>query len=70
MVKKRPYTSPEIKRLTPRHMGKHRVSDVALSSNWPDENVDYKDLMATFGSPLFLLSESKLRQQYRSFMAV
>ncbi|MEG3619528.1 hypothetical protein V5T82_13765 [Magnetovibrio sp. PR-2] len=68
MAKKRPYQRPEIKRLTPRHMGKHRVTDVALSSKWPDENIDYKALMAEFGSPLFLLSEQKLRQQYQSFM--
>ena len=64
---KLPYVAPKIELLTSKRMGKHRVSDISLTSNWPDENVDVAALVKEFGSPLFLLSEKMLRAQYQSF---
>ncbi|MBL4692592.1 MAG: hypothetical protein JKY92_04610 [Magnetovibrio sp.] len=64
---KRPYQSPKIELMTPRRIGKHRVSDISLTSHWPDEDVDVQALVKEFGSPLFILSEKMLRAQYRSF---
>jgi diaminopimelate decarboxylase len=64
---KRPYHPPRIEQLNTSTIGKHRVFDVLPSSEF-DDSYDLEELMQRFGSPLFILSEKNLRNQFRGLL--
>ncbi len=66
---KRPYQPPNIERLQNNVMGKHQVFDLSPTQLF-DEPYDLEALIAEYGSPLFLASETTLRAQFRNFRAL
>jgi diaminopimelate decarboxylase len=62
----KPYEPPYIEPLTFTAVSKHLAADILPGSEF-DEPHDVGDLIARFGSPLFVVSEKKLRALYRGF---
>jgi diaminopimelate decarboxylase len=60
------YEPPRLDPLTFTAVSKHLTGDVLPGSAF-DEHYDVSQLMAAYGSPLFVVSESMLRQLYRGF---
>ncbi|MCZ6604396.1 MAG: hypothetical protein O7A03_04555, partial [Alphaproteobacteria bacterium] len=60
------YQPPRIDPLTFTAVSKHLVADVLPGTAF-DEQYDATDLMGRFGSPLFVVSEAVLREQFRAF---
>lgn len=60
------YEPPRLDPLTFTAVGKHLTGDILTGSKF-DEQYDVSQLMAAYGSPLFIVSESMLRQLYRGF---
>lgn len=67
MTELRRYEVPSLTPLTFDTVDKHLILDVAADGAF-DEAFDPKELMAEFGSPLFVVSEDRLRNQFRSFI--
>ncbi len=61
------YEPPSLSPLTFTAISKHLVADVLPGTAF-DEPYDAAQLMARFGSPLFVVSEVALRGQYRAFL--
>ena len=64
--KRRPYEPPRLTPLSIGAIGKHQVHDVAAIATL-DTGHDVRALMAEYGSPLFTISEERLRQDFRDF---
>lgn len=67
MARRITYEAPRLELITPRTMQKHRTIDISLAESALDDIGDVRGLMATYGSPLYILSEKTLRAQYRAF---
>lgn len=66
MTELRRYEVPSIDPLTFSAVNKHLILDIA-SDDPLEEGFDAAALMAEYGSPLFVVSEDRLRQQFRAF---
>lgn len=60
------YEAPQITPLTFTAVSKHLTADISLDTGF-EESHEIADLLARFGSPLFVVSESALRGLYRNF---
>jgi diaminopimelate decarboxylase len=61
------YSPPRLDRIAPVRVRKHRLADIAVAGEALEDGIDAAALIAQFGSPLFVVSEAALRNQYRSF---
>lgn len=66
MNNKKPYEAPHMEMLQERVAGKHRIFDIQPSVLFP-EKFDTEALLKEYGSPLFIVSESMLREMFRDF---
>ncbi|MFQ5763367.1 MAG: hypothetical protein ACE5GT_00420 [Rhodospirillales bacterium] len=66
MAEPRSYAPPRITPLTYTAVSKHLAADILPSSEF-DEPYDVAALLREYGSPLFIISEKKLRSLYRGF---
>lgn len=64
---KQAYVPPRVELLSPLAMQKHRTVDIAAAGTSVDEVGDVGALLAEFGSPLYIVSETALRSLFRSF---
>ncbi|MDA1132377.1 MAG: diaminopimelate decarboxylase [Proteobacteria bacterium] len=67
MPARKPYEAPRLRQLAVGPMGKHRLVDV-LPAGEVEGGWDVADLIARFGSPLFIVSEERLRALYGKFL--
>ncbi len=63
---RKPYEAPQITPLTFTAVSKHLTADISADSGF-EESYEISDLLARFGSPLFVVSEASLRGLYRNF---
>lgn len=68
MVEMKPYSPPQIIPLTYTAVSKHLAADILPGSEF-DEILDVRDLLREYGSPLFIVSEKRLRSLYRNFIS-
>lgn len=68
MPERLPYEAPRLTPLTFTAVSKHLTAEIASSAEFA-EPFSPQELMAEFGSPLFVVSESALRGLYRNFQA-
>jgi len=68
-MKKDNYEAPNIELIQISTIGKHSILNMNTSSVF-EEVEDLEKLMEKYGSPLWLLSEKKLREKYREFKEV
>ena len=68
-MKKNNYEAPNIELIQISTIGKHSILNMNTSSVF-EEVEDLEKLMEKYGSPLWLLSEKKLREKYREFKEV
>ena len=68
-MKKDNYEAPNIELIQISTIGKHSILNMNTSSVF-EEVEDVEKLMEKYGSPLWLLSEKKLREKYREFKEV
>ena len=61
------YEPPALEPLTFTAAGKHPTVDISSGSTF-DEELDIAALVAKYGSPLFVISESTIRHHYRAFL--
>lgn len=61
------YAPPRILPLTYTAVSKHLAADVVPLSEF-EESFDLSELLEKYGSPLFMVSENKLRALYRNFV--
>lgn len=65
---KKKYETPRLEQLaTQQGMQKHRVHEIKSEDSDFDEMGDVNELLAEFGSPLYIVSEKSVRTLYRSF---
>ena len=65
---KKKYETPRLEQLaTQQGMQKHRVHEIKSEDGEFDEMGDVNELLAEFGSPLYIVSEKAVRTLYRSF---
>lgn len=67
MADRRVYTAPQLVPLTYFSVTKHVVPDVGTDDRFAGD-LDAAALLAKFGSPLFVVSESHLRDLFRNFL--
>ena len=65
-MKKENYKAPSIELIQISTIGKHSILNMDTSSVF-EEVEDVEKLLIEYGSPLFLLSENKLREKYKLF---
>ena len=63
---RKPYEAPRITPLTFTAVSKHLTADISADTGF-EEGYEIADLLARFGSPLFVVSEASLRGLYRNF---
>lgn len=63
-----PYEAPRLTPLTFTAVSKHLTAEISSSAEF-EEPYSPEELMAKFGSPLFVVSENALRSLYRNFLA-
>ena len=63
---RKPYEAPQITPLTFTAVSKHLNADISADTGF-DESYEIPELLARFGSPLFVVSEAALRGLYRNF---
>jgi len=64
--KTRPYESPLLEPLPFLAVGKHGAKNIHAAGSQTD-GVDYRALQQEYGSPLYVISEDRLRQDFRAF---
>jgi diaminopimelate decarboxylase len=62
----KPYQRPLIEVLPFLALGKHQLHNITVAADEPF-TTDTTELLQKFGSPLYVISEQKLRQDYRNF---
>jgi len=68
LVVKKKYVKPQLEQLAAQHgMQKHRVHEIKSEDTEFDEMGNVNELLAEFGSPLYIVSEKSVRNLYRSF---
>ncbi len=63
---RKPYEAPQITPLTFTAVSKHLNADISANTGF-EESYEIPELLARFGSPLFVVSEVALRGLYRNF---
>lgn len=66
MAERKPYVPPQIIPLTYTAVSKHLAADILPGSEF-DEPFDVAELLREYGSPLYIVSEKKLRSLFHGF---